>query len=175
MLSSGHGSASDDIAGRGDSNRPVARGAVGWIGQRVLRRPVERSVPPAPRRRANEDYYWTLGTGTAGEARLLRYLGVGLQIIGNGRRPCLVIGKVDNVRNLEFPPVPARYSDRVFTKLNWVEFWFSLRSPAAQEQTPKGRAESRSVEIYITGPAHVKPACGFELPHKPLPTPTERP
>jgi len=45
-----------------------------------------------------------------------------LQIIGDGRGACLVIGKADKVRNLELLPVPARYSDRVFTKFNWIEF-----------------------------------------------------
>jgi hypothetical protein len=42
-------------------------------------------------------------------------------------------------------PVPARYRDRVLTKLNWIEFWllpsFLYRSGA----TPKGRAESWSI------------------------------
>jgi hypothetical protein len=78
------------------------------------------------------------------KSRLIRCCGVGLQVISDGRRACHIIGEADKVRHFELLPVPVRYSDRVFTKLDWVEFWSSLRSSTAQERTPKGRAESRS-------------------------------
>ena len=52
----------------------------------------------------------------------IRCCGVGLQIIADGRRACLVIGEVNKIRNLELFPVPSRYSDRIVTKFDWVEF-----------------------------------------------------
>jgi hypothetical protein len=77
--------------------------------------------------------------------RLLRCYAVGLQIIGDDRRACLVIGEADKVRNLELFPVPDRYSEGVLTKFVWIEFCSSpLRS-----KPRKGRAESRSsVRIF---------------------------
>jgi hypothetical protein len=45
---------SSDTDGRGDSNKRGMRGAGQWIGQRALRRLVERSLPPDRRRGAGE-------------------------------------------------------------------------------------------------------------------------
>ena len=75
--------------------------------------------------------------------------GVGLQIFGNGRRVCLVIGEVDKVRNLELLPVPARYSDRVLTKLNWVEF-LALRSVPHRSGANPEEGEPRAGQSYGT-------------------------
>lgn len=48
---------------------------------------------------------------------------MGLEISRKVRRACDIIGKADNIRNLELLLVPMRYSDGVLTNLGWIEVW----------------------------------------------------
>ena len=63
------GNASSDTDHRGDLNEHVAREADPLIGQRALRRLVERSVPPDRQPGANGERYLILVTETVGGAQ----------------------------------------------------------------------------------------------------------
>ena len=69
MPFSGHGNASSDTDHRGDLNEHVVREADPLIGQRALRRFVERSVPPDRQHGANGERYWISGMETVGGAQ----------------------------------------------------------------------------------------------------------
>jgi len=58
-------------------------------------------------------------------------------MISNSLRGCHIIGKANNVGNLELVPVPMSYRDNILTDVGWIEFWtprlferFSLGNPS---------------------------------------------